>query len=268
VYETTYASSADLCCDGVVVNAPALAARDDSIVSSAPSGRSKEVESRSDDDSSIPAYVDAPLPGENTKARSTVRSEGANKAADRADTPPTAPAAAPPDDDATTKAAEKAAAAKAAQKNAPAQKSGGPETPKTKAATPKAPDGESDQIEDLRSAPSGSQEVRRDSMKAIYPRMRTVSRRNVLFGSVETDNGQPRGEVPVSVVNRGNSAVRRNGVSDAFGNFAIRVPDGQWSVRVTMPSGNMQTIRDITVTNGRVVDNYENREVYNLIISY
>ena len=57
-------------------------------------------------------------------------------------------------------------------------------------------------------------------------------------------------------------------MSNAFGGFAIKVPDGQWSVRVTMPSGNAQTIRDITVTDGRIVDNLEAREVHNLIISY
>ena len=35
-----------------------------------------------------------------------------------------------------------------------------------------------------------------------------------------------------------------------------------------MPSGNIQTVRDITVTDGRVMDNLEAREVHNLIISY
>ena len=74
--------------------------------------------------------------------------------------------------------------------------------------------------------------------------------------------------MPVSVVNRNNPSIRHSGVSNAFGGFAIQVPDGQWSVRVTMPSGNMQTVRDITVTDGRVMDNLEAREVHNLIISY
>ncbi len=105
-------------------------------------------------------------------------------------------------------------------------------------------------------------------MKAIYSRMRPADRRNILFGTVETDDGQPLGEVPVTVVNRNDSSIRHNGVSDAFGSFAIRVPDGQWIVRVTMPSGNMQTVRNITVTGGKVMDNLELREVQNLIISY
>jgi hypothetical protein len=98
--------------------------------------------------------------------------------------------------------------------------------------------------------------------------VRRVDRRNILFGTVETDNGEPRGEVPVSVTNRNNSQLQHNGVSNAFGGFAIPVPDGQWTVQVTMPSGSVQTVRQISVTNGKVMDNLENREVYNLIISY
>ena len=73
----------------------------------------------------------------------------------------------------------------------------------------------------------------------------------------------------MTVVNRSNTFIRaRSGASDAFGTFAIRVPDGQWVVRVTMPSGNMQSVRSITVTDGMVVDNQERREVQNLIISF
>ena len=111
--------------------------------------------------------------------------------------------------------------------------------------------------------------LRSDSLKpSVYPRMRTVSRQNVLFGTVEDNDRRPREEVPVIVVNRFNSSIRRTGVSDAYGSFAIRVPDGQWVVRVTMPSGNTQPVRDITVSGGRVLDVLEAKEVRNLIISY
>jgi hypothetical protein len=193
-----------------------------------------------------------------------VRSGETNKAgAGGAASPPNPPVAGV-DDEATSKAATKGAAA---QKNAPSQKSDGGGTPKTKAVAPNAPADDSDQIE-LRPAPASNEPVRRDSLKAIYPRVRTSDRRNVLFGSVETDDGRPRGEVPVIVVNRNNALIRHTGVSNAFGGFAIKVPDGQWRVNVTMPSGNAQTVRDITVTDGKIVDNYEAREVHNLIISY
>jgi Carboxypeptidase regulatory-like domain len=267
VYETAYSSAGDICCDEIVADAPARSVQQGNAASSAPRGGSKEVESRSGEDPSFDARVDLPLPNEADRLRSTLQDDTRTKAQTKANvggaaTPPN-PQAADADDEAVSRAATKGAAGGAGvQKNAPAQKSGGSATPKTKAATPTAPDDESNPIE-LESAP-----VRRDSMKALYPRLRTADRRNILFGSVETDDGRPRGEVPVIVVNRNNSAVRHNGVSDAFGGFAIQVPDGQWRVRVTMPSGNTQAVRDITVTNGRVMDNYEAREVQNLIISY
>jgi hypothetical protein len=208
------------------------------------------------------------LPGENANARSALRSDDTNKAgAGNASSPPN-PQPAGVDDEATSKPANKGAAGGAAtQKNAPAQNSGGAATPKSKALTPVAPADDPDQF-DLRPASESKEPVRRDSLKAIYPRVRSADRRNILFGSVETEDGRPRGEVPVAVVNRNNTAIRHNGVSNAFGGFAIKVPDGQWSVRVTMPSGNAQTVRDITVRDGKVVDNFEAREVHNLIISY
>jgi hypothetical protein len=211
---------------------------------------------------SYPSIVDAPLPGEQTKARSTVRGDQSN----RADSPPNPPAAGA-GDEAESKAATKGASGGGVQKNAQGQRAGGAATPKTKAAPPAAPADDNEQI-DLRPAPGSDETVRRDSLRPVYPRLRTVDRRNVLIGSVETDDGQPRAEVPVTVVNRSNTAIRHSGLSSAFGGFAIRVPDGRWSVRVTMPSGNVQTVRDITVTGGRIMDNLEAREVHNLIISY
>jgi hypothetical protein len=264
VYETAYRSSADICCAGeeVVLDAPVRYAPQASTAGSASNSGSREVESRPLEDPTIPSYVDVPLPGENTNARSTVRSDETNKAGAGGAASPPNPQVAGPDEEAASKAATKGAAT---QKNAPAQKSDGSATPKGKAATPIAPADDQNQF-DLR--PASSEPVRRDSLKAIYPRVRSADRRNVLFGSVETDDGRPRGEVPVTVVNRNNSAIRHSGVSNAFGGFAIKVPDGQWSVRVTMPSGNAQTIRDITVTDGRIVDNLEARDVHNLIISY
>ena len=72
----------------------------------------------------------------------------------------------------------------------------------------------------------------------------------------------------MTVVNRNNSLVHHDGISNAFGGFAIHVPDGQWTVKVTMPSGRVEAVRDVTVTNGKVVDNREALEVFNLIITF
>jgi hypothetical protein len=58
------------------------------------------------------------------------------------------------------------------------------------------------------------------------------------------------------------------GESNAFGRFAIRLPDGDWTVRVTMPSGRTYAVRQISVQDGRVVDQEEGRDIPNLIISY
>ena len=180
----------------------------------------------------------------------------------RADSPPSQPPAT--NADAATKGQDGRGAA--APKNEPAKNSGGA-APTTKKAAPVAPPDEPGS--DLEPAPqAGDGVLRRESLRPTYSALRSAARRNILFGTVETDNGVPRSEVPVIVVNRSNTFIRRSGESDAFGTFAIRVPDGQWIVRVTMPSGNLQSVRSITVSDGKVVDNLEGREVQNLIISF
>ncbi len=212
------------------------------------------------------AYVKQPLPEEMRERRSTAPGGAANSPTkantNGADSPPNPPL--PADEDAARKAAatKGQGGAAAVPKNEPAKNAGG--APATKKAAPADnPD------PDLQLAPAGDEGVlRRDSMRPTYARVRPAARRNILFGTVETDNGVPRSEVPVIVVNRSNTFIRHSGASDAFGTFAIRVPDGQWVVRVTMPSGNLQSVRSITVTDGKVVDNQEGREVQNLIISF
>ena len=41
------------------------------------------------------------------------------------------------------------------------------------------------------------------------------------------------------------------GMTDAFGNFAIRLTDGEWTVNVRMPSGRFYQVRTVTVKNGK-----------------
>jgi hypothetical protein len=74
--------------------------------------------------------------------------------------------------------------------------------------------------------------------------------------------------VRVAVSSRTGPGPARSGFSDAFGVFAIRLEDGDWTVRVTMPSGRVYPVRQISVQNGRVIDEEEQREIPNLIISY
>jgi len=106
---------------------------------------------------------------------------------------------------------------------------------------------------------------RRESLR---PRYQTLTTPNVLVGRVESDSGEAREGVRVTVSSRTEPGLARAGLSNAFGRFAIRLGDGDWTVRVTMPSGRVYAVRQITVQNGRVVDDQEGRDIPNLIISY
>ncbi len=72
----------------------------------------------------------------------------------------------------------------------------------------------------------------------------------------------------MAVASRTGRRLSRFGISDAFGGFAIGLEDGDWSVEVTMPSGRVYSVRQISVANGRVIDDQERREIPNLIITY
>ncbi len=125
---------------------------------------------------------------------------------------------------------------------------------------------------DLKPAPLGDDagELRRDSLKPNYDASRPLaaSRRGVLMGAVETNSGEAREDVRVSVTSQDRLDLAHNGVTNAFGRFAIRLEDGEWTVNVTLPSGRVHEVRRISVKGGRVIDRAENRDIPNLIISY
>jgi hypothetical protein len=227
---------------------------------------SRSVRSEATDDPTIPSNAD-PSPAEEPGLRSAVQgSEKSAAPAAAADSPPKAPVA----------QREKSTAAPA--KPAAGGTGIGTENPKagtaapvnTKPAAPTAPSG--DPVEpDLKPAPvDNTATSRRDTLRPIYPITRTLrpELRNVLVGRVESDSGEPQGEVSVSVTRADNSSIRRAGMTNAFGTFAIRLTDGEWNVNVRMPSGRFYAVRSVTVSNGKIVDNQEGREVRNLIISY
>jgi hypothetical protein len=110
--------------------------------------------------------------------------------------------------------------------------------------------------------------LKRDSFRPTYATPRRPELRNVLMGRVETEAGEAREQVELIVSNRANTAIRRDGLTDALGNFAIRMGDGEWTVNVRMPSGRIYPVRTVAVFDGKVTDERERREVRNLIISY
>ena len=42
--------------------------------------------------------------------------------------------------------------------------------------------------------------------------------------------------------------------TDAYGRYAIRVPDGDWTVKVTMPSGRVYDVYQLTVSGDQITD--------------
>jgi hypothetical protein len=274
VWETAYASPATVCCDEVAWAAPAASTIASGVTSTpAAPANSRLNESVTRDDPTIPSNVDqipdeaatpvAPLPdAAKAKAQPTTTTNP------RGDSPPTPPAA-KPDQVAAPADANKAAAQATGKAATPKPVEGTPA--KNKLETPTAPGADQNPQELLPAPGLGKDEtLRRESQRPAYnaARTRRLDRRNILVGMVESELGDRREEVHVSVVNRDNNLVHHDGLSNAFGGFAIYVPDGRWTVRVTMPSGRVETVRDVTVTNGKIMDNREAREVYNLIITF
>ncbi len=89
----------------------------------------------------------------------------------------------------------------------------------------------------------------------------------MLFGRVKArDTNEPEEGVRVTISNRTNSYTDRVALTDAFGRFAVKVPDGDWTVNVAMPSGRTYTVSQITVSNGLISDDI-GRDIPSLVIT-
>ena len=116
---------------------------------------------------------------------------------------------------------------------------------------------------------TGSGSLRRDSQKPVLatPRNLRSELRNVLFGRVKSrDTNEPEEGVRVTIASRSKTFEDRVALSDAFGRFAVKVPDGDWLVNVTMPSGRVYTVSEITVSNGLITDTI-GRDIPSLVIT-
>jgi hypothetical protein len=80
------------------------------------------------------------------------------------------------------------------------------------------------------------------------------------------DTSEPEEGVRVTLSSRVGAFEDKSTLSDAFGRFTIRVPDGDWTVKVTMPSGRVYSVSEITVSNGLVTDNI-GRDIPSLVIT-
>ncbi len=92
--------------------------------------------------------------------------------------------------------------------------------------------------------------------------------RNILRGRVVTESGSPEEAVTVVLSNRAGGFSDRTTQTDAFGEFKISLPDGDWAVKVTMPSGSVYNVGPgVTAGGGQVIDSSSNRIVTDLRIT-
>jgi hypothetical protein len=79
-------------------------------------------------------------------------------------------------------------------------------------------------------------------------------RRNILRGTVlSSAAGEPEEGVRISVTSLSGSSGKAT-LTNAFGEFAVKVADGDWKVNVTMPSGKVYAVSQIRVANGQITD--------------
>jgi hypothetical protein len=290
-YETAYATSPAYLCAEVVSNwrVPVREAPAVKVPGTSANRGSKQVESDAVGESTIPSNVDpepgayTPIPNsqpteDKSKAKSAVQTTPAKGS--EADSPPNPPLvkkepnAASAETGPAAQPQEKKAASKkdeaASKKEAATPKAAG--SPAKKLEPPKVPtDDKSDlPLEPASPGANNPGETRYEVKRPVNPALSAMrpERRNVLFGKVESSAaGQPEEEVRVIVTSRSNRAIRHEGMTDAYGRFAIKLSEGDWTVNVTMPSGRVYPVSQITVTGGRILDEREGREVPSLIIT-
>jgi hypothetical protein len=158
----------------------------------------------------------------------------------------------------------------------PAPTPAAPETEPTPAPTPTFPvapeTGGLDVEPAAPTAPDGDEvipeadEFRRESRKPVLG-TQTVSPRNLLKGRVRSSKGGDAVEgVEIIVSSQTNAFKDRVVFSNEVGRFSVALPDGDWTVKVAMPSGRVYPVSQITVSNGHINDDL-GRNVPSLIIT-
>jgi hypothetical protein len=202
----------------------------------------------------------------------------------RVDSPPTPPL--PTREQSTAQPAGSAAAQTKTASPSAGSPSGGTQTknaiPRVPPTAPLAPDGVDRPtapagVDDLQRAPAPGDETtgeasggqQRTTRRPAFATTRVLRSeyRNVLFGRVKArDTNEPEEGVRVTISNRTNSYTDRVALTDAFGRFAVKVPDGDWTVNVAMPSGRTYNVSQITVSNGLISDDI-GRDIPSLVIT-
>jgi len=130
-----------------------------------------------------------------------------------------------------------------------------------KIAPPVAPDG--NPIGEL-PLPTEPETERRDARKPVLPRPPAFVR---LEGKVvKGESGESEAGVRVTASNRLGTFTDREAVTDSLGRYAFRLPEGDWTVKVAMPSGRVYPVSELTVSNGQISDD-QGRDIPTLTIN-
>jgi hypothetical protein len=102
-------------------------------------------------------------------------------------------------------------------------------------------------------APGGESETtHREANRPVLP---FVNRRNILEGKVVSSETRSAEEgVHVIISSRTGAFEDRAATTDASGHYAVHVPDGDWAVKVQMPSGRVYEVSRLTISDGLITD--------------
>ena len=121
----------------------------------------------------------------------------------------------------------------------------------------------------------GGDAVKRESMKPVTPAatlsryLRTTKKGdlNVLEGRViSSETGLAQDGVSLMIASRSGNIADQEVVTDAAGHYSVRLPDGQWIVRMKMPSGKIYALSQLVVKSGQIHDDLD-RDIPTLNIS-
>jgi hypothetical protein len=84
--------------------------------------------------------------------------------------------------------------------------------------------------------------------------------RNVLTGIVQSSaSGEPEEGVRLTLTYPSDRRLNKVTSTDAYGRFAVRLADGDWTVNVTMPSGRVYAVSQLRVSDGQITDSQGRR---------
>jgi hypothetical protein len=117
----------------------------------------------------------------------------------------------------------------------------------------------------IEAAPAGETETRqrsalrpdlsKTSRSVVQPYRRTARNLNWLEGKVVAlENGRPEEGVRITLSSKRSGFGDVVVLTDASGRYGVRLPDGDWTVKVTMPSGRVYAVSELVVSEGQIND--------------